>query len=340
MNIKINSVLKLMVLAVLLFSISTSCSKIGKVKVGFLIPASIGYRWPIDQSYVEKAAKSKNIEVITRSAENDENRQLKQAKELLDMGIDVLIVVAANSNTAAGIVREAHDYHVPVIGYDRLIKNSDLDYLVTFEGAMIGNLMINYAMSVKPEGNYVLLWGDAGDVNALLIKDAIEATLKPAIDNGNIKIVYKSFVEDWSSDNAYHIMQNVLAFSNRKIDAVITCYDGMAMGARKAMDEIGYDSDVILTGQDAELACVKAINEGKMSLTIYKSINMIANAAVDLAIKLANNEKVTDIKGTINNGRKDVPVLYLKPIGVTKDNIREVLIADKFYTEEQIFGTK
>lgn len=320
--------------------LTSSCSQMtGGVKVGFLIPASVGYRWPIDQQYVEKIAADRKIEVITRSAENDENLQLKQAEELLKMGVDVLIVVAANANTAAAIVREAHDYNVPVIAYDRLIKNADLDYLVTFEGAEIGNLMVNYALKVKPEGNYVLLWGDAGDVNALMIKEAQEATLKPSIDNGRIKIVYKSFTEDWSSDNAYHTMKNILDFSGEKIDAVITSYDGLAMGARKAIDEAGLDYDVILTGQDAEIAAVRAINQGKMSLTVYKSINTIAAASVDLAIKLAKNQKVTGVTATIDNGRKEVPTMMLKPVAVTKDNIREVLIADKFFTEEQIYGS-
>jgi D-xylose transport system substrate-binding protein len=340
MDKRIKILIKQLFLFALIILIVSSCKNMGTVKIGFLIPASVGYRWPIDQKYVEKAASEKGIEVITRSAENDENLQLKQAKELLEMGIDVLIVVAANANTAAAIVRDAHDYNVPVIGYDRLIKNSDLDYLVTFEGAVIGNLMVDYAISKKPEGNYVMLWGDAGDVNALLIKDAQEATLKPYIDNGKINIVYKTYVEDWSSANAYHIMQNVLAFSSKKIDAVITSYDGLALGALKALDEIGYEGDVIITGQDAELAAVKAIKDGRMSLSVYKSIGTTANAAVDLAIKLAKNEKVTNINSTINNGRKNVPVLYLKPVAVTKNNIRETVIADQFYTEQQIFGDK
>jgi len=331
---------KQIVIIALLALMVSSCKNMGQVKIGLLIPASAGYRWPIDQKYVEKAASEKGIEVITRSAENDENLQLKQAKELLELGVDVLIVVAANSNTAAAIVRDAHEYNVPVIGYDRLIKNSDLDYLVTFEGAMIGNLMVDYAIKNKPEGNYVMLWGDAGDVNAILIKDAQEATLKPYIDNGKINIVYKTFVEDWSSANAYHIMQNILAFSTKKIDAVITSYDGLAMGALKAMDEVGYGGDVILTGQDAELESVKAVRDGRMSLTVYKSISTIAKASVELAAKLAKNEKVANINSTINNGRKDVPVLYLKPVAVTQSNIRETVIADKYYTEQQVFGDK
>jgi D-xylose transport system substrate-binding protein len=334
------SVKPLFLITLLLLLVVSSCKNSSQLKIGFLIPQTVGFRWPIDQQYIEKAASDKGIEVITRSAENDENLQLKQAKELLEMGVDVLIVVAANSNTAAAIVRDAHESNVPVIGYDRIITNSDLDYLVTFEGAMVGNLMVDYAISKKPEGNYVMLWGDAGDVNAILIKDAQEATLKPYVDKAKINIVYKTFVEDWSADNAYHFMKNVLDFSQQKIDAVITSNDGMALGALKALEEKGYSRDVILTGQDATLDAIKAIHEGRMTLTVYKSIGAMASCAFDLAYKLAKGEKIPNIKSTLNNGRKDVPVLYLKPVAVTKNNIRETVIADKFYTEQQVFGNK
>jgi D-xylose transport system substrate-binding protein len=327
-----------MILVLLIPSIF-SCKNSGETKIGLLIPAGEGFRWPVDQAYVEKAAKEKGIEVITRIANNDENLQLKQATELLELGVDVLIVVAANGNTAAAIVRDAHDYNVPVIGYDRLIKNSDLDYFVTFEGAQIGSLMIDYALQHKPEGNYVLLWGDPSDVNALFIKEAQEKLLKPSIDNGKINIVYKTFVEDWSMENAYHISKNILNLSGKKIDAIITSYDGLAMGALKAMEELDYGGDVILTGQDAELASVKAVKDGKMSLTVYKSIKQIAGASVELAEKLAQNKKVSNATGKINNGRKDVPTIFLKPVAVTKENIRQTVIADGFYTEQQVYGS-
>lgn len=327
------------IILVLLIPSIFSCKNSGETKIGLLIPAGEGFRWPVDQAYVEKAAKEKGIEVITRIANNDENLQLKQATELLELGVDVLIVVAANGNTAAAIVRDAHDYNVPVIGYDRLIKNSDLDYFVTFEGAQIGSLMIDYALQHKPEGNYVLLWGDPSDVNALFIKEAQEKLLKPSIDNGKINIVYKTFVEDWSMENAYHISKNVLNLSGKKIDAIITSYDGLAIGALKAMEELDYGGDVILTGQDAELASVKAVKDGKMSLTVYKSIKQIAGASVELAEKLAQNKKVSNATGKINNGRKDVPTIFLKPVAVTKENIRQTVIADGFYTEQQVYGS-
>lgn len=317
-----------------------SCKQQGDVKLGFLIPATEGSRWIIDKGFVEKVAAERGVEILVRSAENDENLQLKQASELLDEGVDVLIVVPSNSNTSAAIVRDAHDKGVPVIAYDRLIKNCDLDYLVTYEGAKIGQLMVEHAVQKVPKGNYVVLFGDAGDVNAISIKNAQEEFLKPYVDRGDIKIIYKTYVENWNMMNAYQIMKQVLAFSDQKIDVVITSYDGVAMGVLKALEEDGNKTVTVLTGQDSEIGAIKAIVDGRMSLTVYKSIRETAEAAVDLAIKMARGEKIAKAKATINNGRKEVPMLLLEPVAVDKNNIRSTVIADKYYTEEEVYGTK
>ncbi len=324
--------------AVLLLISILGCKSQSDIKIGFLIPASVGFRWPTDQKYVEKTAKELGVEVYTISAENDENQQLKQANDLLNKGVDVLIVVPVNSNTSAAIVRDAHDQGVPVIGYDRLIANSDLDYLVTFDGGKIGELMVNHALEIKPKGNYVLLWGDAGDVNAIFIKDAQEKILAPHITNGDINIIYKTFVEDWSKANSHHIMQQIISKTDKKIDAIITSYDGLAIGALEAMREYGIEDKFVLTGQDAELASIKAIVSGDQSMTVYKSIRNVAETSVKLAIKLAKKQKVKEVNGKINNGRKDVPTILLTPQAVTKSNIQTTVIADGFFTEQDVYG--
>lgn len=152
----------------------SACEKGSDITVGFLMPDGEGSRWPTDEQYLKEAGAKNGVEFISRSAETDENLQISQASELLESGVDVLIVVSANANTAGAIVREGHDYDVPVIAYDRLIRNSDLNYLITYEGTQIAKLMVDHAVAKVPEGNYVLLWGDLGDVNALMIKNAQE----------------------------------------------------------------------------------------------------------------------------------------------------------------------
>jgi D-xylose transport system substrate-binding protein len=315
----------------------SACDQNSKVTIGFLMPDGEGSRWPTDEQYLKEAAAENGVELISRSADTDENLQISQATELLEAGVDVLIVVPANANTAGAIVREAHDYGVPVIAYDRLIKNSDLDYLITFEGAKIAELMVDHALNKVPEGNYVLLWGDPGDVNAISIKNAQNTMLAPYIKKGDINIIYKGFVEDWTQQNAYHLMSKILTFSDQKIDAVLTSYDGLAMGALQAIKEHPEQKVKVLTGQDAELDAVKALVNGDMTLTVYKSIKTIANSAMDLAIKLATDQNVENATSTVNNGRKDVPAILLVPQSVDKSTIRSTVIADGYYTEEQVY---
>ncbi|MDA3881187.1 MAG: substrate-binding domain-containing protein [Prolixibacteraceae bacterium] len=306
--------------------------------IGFLMPDGEGSRWPTDLQYLQDAAGRHNATVISKNADNDENQQIKHASELLETGVDILIVVSVNANTAAAIVREAHSYNVPVIAYDRLIKNSDLDYYITFEGAQIAKLMVDHAIAKVPRGNYVMLWGDPGDVNAISIMNAQNEFLQPHINSGAVNVVYKSFVDNWAADNAYHIMSRVLSMTDQKIDVVLTSYDGLAIGALRAIKEHPEHDIKVLTGQDAEIEALKALLNDELSLTVYKSIKTLASSAMDLAVKLVNNENITESKATINNGRKEVPTIMLQPQAVDKSSIRSTVIADGYYTEEQVFG--
>lgn len=324
------------VLFILLFF--SGCKQGGDITIGFLMPDGEGSRWPIDQRYVEAAARQQGVEIVSRFVENDENMQQKQATELLELGVDVLIVVSVNANTAAAIVRDAHNYDVPVVAYDRLIRNSDVDYYVSFEGASIGKVMLDHAISKVPKGNYVMLWGDPGDLNAVFIKEAQEAYLKPFVDRGDINIVYKGYVDNWTAENAYHKMSEILDFSDQKIDAVLTSYDGLAVGALDAIREHPEQDVKVLTGQDAEMPAIQALLNDEMSLTVYKSIKTIASAAVDVAVKLARGEKIAVAESKVNNGRVDVPSLLLEPVPVTKNTIRSTVIADGYYTEEEVYG--
>ncbi len=187
--------------------------------------------------------------------------------------------------------------------------------------------MIDHALKKKPKGNYVLLWGDTGDLNALDIRKVQEEKLHDYINNGDINIVYKCFIEDWSKENAYHKMNKILSFLDKKIDAVITSYDGLAMGVLQSFDEIGIDhSDIVITGQDGELEAIKAIKNGEMSFTVYIPIQKIAYKSVDLAVKIAKRDKFPEFDTNIFNGRKNVPTIYLEAIPIEKNTINEIVM--------------
>ncbi|HPR31248.1 MAG TPA: substrate-binding domain-containing protein [Prolixibacteraceae bacterium] len=324
-------------LGILFLLIVCSCKNENNTTIGFLIHSLTSSRWQMDISFIQERAEELGARVELRNADGDENVQLKQAHELLEAGVDVLIVVAANQNTAAAIVRDAHDFGVPVIGYDRTIKNSDLDYLISFEYERIGELMVEYATQQKPSGNYILLWGDPSDANARFVKTGQERALEPILAKGQISIVYKTFIEGWSRTNANKMMSEILDFYPGKIDAVISSNDPMALGAFDALVEHGYKPfEVEITGQDATLEACRSIVAGGMTMSVFKNIKELAYTAVDLAVDVTGKKKMI-FERTINNGRKDVPALLLKPGIVDRANLDEAIIAAGVFTREAVY---
>jgi D-xylose transport system substrate-binding protein len=92
------------------------------------------------------------------------------------------------------------------------------------------------------------------------------------------------------------------------------------------------------TGQDAELAAIQRILLGEQYMTVYKAIKLEAEAAAELAVALARGEAVPASMqlSTVDNGTKDVDSVLLAPVAVTKDNIKDTVVADGFWTVEQL----
>ncbi|MCX7985742.1 MAG: substrate-binding domain-containing protein, partial [Bacteroidales bacterium] len=231
----------------------TACEKKAEMKIALMFPYTTSARMQFEEKYFKAKAAELNCEAIIADAKNDEVLQRQQAIELLNQGVKVLVVMAVNAYTAAEIVREAHNKGAYVIGYDRLIFNSDLDFYISHNNYNVGKLMAEYALKYKPNGKYLLLGGDKSDRNAIFVKTGQLDALRNAVNAGNVKIILDVYVDEWLPINAYHIMKEYLQLSSYDVpDVVLTSYDGLAYAARQAIDEAGITQEVIITGQDAE----------------------------------------------------------------------------------------
>ena len=157
--------------------------------------------------------------------------------------------------------------------------------------------------------------------------------LEPLIDNGDITLVYDQYTPKWSPETARDNFSNFLN-ANNEVDAIIAANDGTAGGV---IDALGNQaSNIPVSGQDAELAGVKRIVSGTQTMTVFKSINLIAEKAAEMAMKVASGENI-DTDTTVNNESKDVPATLLTPISVTEENIVETIIKENHLTKEEIF---
>ncbi|ANF95692.1 sugar ABC transporter substrate-binding protein [Paenibacillus bovis] len=309
-----------------------------KPYVGFVLDTLKEERWYKDKALFEKAIQDQGGHVKTLAANGLDDVQVKQAELLIQEGVDVLVVVPHDAEKSAAIVEKAHAAGVKVLSYDRLIKNADVDYYVSFDNEKVGVMQAQEIVKRQPTGNYAYIGGAETDNNAVLFRQGAMSVLKPLIDKGNIRLVYDKYTEGWDPATAEKNMASALQQNGNKINAVVAANDGTAGGVINALQAAGV-SGVPVSGQDAELAGVQRVAKGTQAMTIYKPITAIAKQAADMALQIA---KGTAIQTTskVNNGKIDVPAILLEPTAVTKDNIRDTVVKDDYLKEADIYGAK
>ncbi|MBB6176456.1 D-xylose transport system substrate-binding protein [Anoxybacillus tengchongensis] len=307
-----------------------------KIVIGFSMDTLKEERWQRDKELFEAKVKELGAEVKTLAANGDDAAQLSQAEQLISEGVDVLVVVPHNAEASAAIVEKAHKEGIPVISYDRLIKNAEVDYYVSFDNVRVGEMQAQAIVDKAPKGNYVYIGGADTDNNAHLFRQGAMNVLKPLEEKGDIKIVYDQFSKDWKPEEALKNMENALTANNNNIQAVVAANDGTAGGVIQALAAQGLAGKVPVSGQDAELAALQRIVEGTQTMTVYKPIKAIATKAAEMAVALAKGEKI-ETNQTVSNGKIDVPSVLLDPIAVTKENVLDTVIKDGYHKLEDVF---
>jgi len=234
-------------------------------------------------------------------------------------------------------VEAAHKAGVPVIAYDRLINDSDLDLYVSFDNVRVGELQAEYLVKRRPKGHYVLIGGAPTDNNALLFRRGQMNVLKPLVDKGEITIVADQWAKDWQAIEALKIMENALTRNNNQVDAVVASNDGVAGGAVQALEEQKLAGKVLVSGQDAELSACRRVLAGTQSMTVYKPIHLLATKAAEIAVLMAKKQPLPAASRTVNNGKKDVPSILLDPVPVDAESMARTVVADGYQKLEDVY---
>ncbi len=310
----------IVVLSLILFHVfSFSCQET-KTTIGFLMDNENIERWKKDKSVFIEEVNKLGGEVLVEVAQSNAQNQYDQAARLIERGVDVLVIIPVDMEKAALIGTKAFEARIPVISYDRLIKNCPLACHVTTNNIEIGELQADYLKKVKGKGNYVLISGPESDNNATLLRKGWYNILQPGIDKQEIKIVKDYFAKAWIADEAYFIIKELIN-NKTSIDAIIAGNDVLASGALMALNEFNLQGKVLLAGQDAELSALRNIVAGNQTITIAKPIDKLAKAAAYAAMNIANGKNIEYNGNTTENGLMKVPTIMMQARIVNKKNI-------------------
>jgi D-xylose transport system substrate-binding protein len=319
----------------LLVAILTSCSN--KPKIGFLMDTLDIERWQKDKDLFEEKVEELGGTVMVRIAEGKSPTQIEQAMDLIYDKVDVLVVIPVDLYASRDIVKEAHKKNIPVISYDRMIRDSDVDYYVSADNINIGEQQAEYLSNIASEGKYALLGGPLKDNNTALLHLGWMNVLQPLMEKGNIEVVIDQYVNNWDADEAYAIIYDYLSNSAPELKAIIAGNDELASGAIRALQEHNLQREVLVAGQDADLEAIRNIVAGYQTISIFKPIDAMAYTAAEMAIKLAKEEGPFNTNVTVHNGQKLVPSILLPSQVVNRENIKMTVVSEGFLDEEEIY---
>ena len=314
-----------------------------KLTIGFSIATAtfIIERWNKDLKVFTGAAKELGADVIVQLSAGGIKEQISQINYMINQNIDILVVIAHDTELIAGAIRQIKDAGIPVIAYDRLIQGVPLDAYISFDSREVGRQFGQALLAAVPRGRYLIVNGSIHDVNSFDISEGIHEIIDPGIKSGNIQLGKEIWLEEWSSDEALEKIGAIFQES-MDYDAIACGNDAIAGAAIQLLSERRVAGKIAVVGQDADLSACQRIVEGTQLMTVYKPIGKIGIRAASLAVALARKARGENVeipppdKMVDNHSGNLIPAYLEKSTAIFKNNIDDV-IRDGFHSQDDVY---
>jgi D-xylose transport system substrate-binding protein len=309
-----------------------------KITIGFSIDTLAIERWQRDIDIFINKVKELGGEVIVQNAGNSIEEQNRQLMYLLDRGVNAIVVLPKDAESITDSIQKIKAKSIPVISYDRLTLNADIDLYLTIDSEKVGEYMASEMLRIAKGPNWYCILGPKEDYNMTLIQEGLDRILRTT----NASITHTFFTEGWNYDLSYQEMVRILKTNNLP-DAIICGNDAVAASVIQAINRYYPEIHIPICGQDADIAACQYIVQGKQDFTVYKPIIRLAEYAAECAIHLARNEEIEseNLKvRPIHNGYANIKTVWLEPSYVDKFNLDKLIIESGFHSAASIYGDK
>ncbi|WP_316770899.1 sugar ABC transporter substrate-binding protein [Streptomyces sasae] len=326
---------------------SASPGKGDDITVGLLLPDKDTARfeafdYPIFKKEVASLTHGK-AKVDYANAEASQDKQSRQFQAMVSKKVDIIVVDALDAKAIAPDVQKAKDAGIPVIAYDRLAQGP-IDAYVSHDNELVGEVqaraIVEALGSKAATSKIVMMNGDPADPNTGKFKDGALGELK-----GKVQIAKEYDTDKWSPVVAEANMKKAIqAVGLGNIAAVYSANDGMAGAVIDAMKQAGATKIPPVTGQDANLDAVQRVVSGEQYMTVYKSFLEEATDAAEMAVYKVQGKDIQYDALTQDKidspTEKDIPATLVPVVALTRNNIKDTVIADGVYTVGDICTAK
>ncbi len=306
-----------------------------KIQIGFSINSLVLERWQKDRDIFTSEAQSLGAEVNVQNANGNVEEQISQVEYFIQKQMDAIVIIPGDKNDMTDVVNQAKDAGIPVISYDRVIANADVDLHISFDNQSVGSFMAEGLMQNIPDGSEIfMIQGPLEDYNVTLVREGFDKKIK----EGKSNVVFETNCDGWIPENiADEVYSALQKYPN--VGGIMCGNDELAGKVFQILAEKQLAGKVALVGQDGDLAACQRVVEGYQNMTVFKDINDMAKKAAQYAVKLAKEDRgrALTMEKTISDGSYEVPYLEIPVIAVKKENIDEIIIQGGFHVKNDVY---
>lgn len=300
--------------------------------IGLSFDSYVIERWTRDRDVFCATANELGAEVNVQSANGEMDTQISQIEYFISIGVDAIVIVTIDADGLTDAIKGAKDAGIPVICYDRIVRNANADLYISFDNVAVGtNMAEAICEDIGEDANIVEIMGPESDYNVAQVMEGFETVCEEYGEN--ILLTYNC--DNWRAELAYEFVNdNIETIS--EADAIMCGNDALAGETVHALAEWGLAGKIKVVGQDAELEACQRIVEGTQLMTVYKPVEKLAKLAAEYSVKLAKGEDI-GVDVLFNDGTYDIPYVAIEPVAVNQDNLDEVIIDSGFHMKEDVY---
>ena len=322
----------------------TPTTKDSVCTIGLSFDSFVIERWTRDRDIFVSTANDLGAEVNVQSAGGDVSTQISQIKYFTEIGVNAIVIVTADATALKGAIVEAKSKGIPVICYDRLVRDAGADLYISFDNNKVGEYMAEaICLKVPDGGSIVKIMGPETDYNVPQVMEGFDEVC----NKHDLKVIATFNCNNWKPEYAYEFVNSNFDEVSGA-DAIMCGNDALAGEVVHALAERGYAGKIYVTGQDGELEACQRIVEGTQLVTVYKPVEKLARLAARCAVALASGQSLDDVtsdssgesiytQGEFNDGTYTIPYIAIDPSSVSRENIDEVIINSGFHSREEVY---
>ena len=307
-----------------------------KIQIGLTVDSFVIERWIRDRDVFVATARELGADVNVQDAGADAEEQISQIEYFISKQVDVIVVIARDCGVLSDVVQKAQNAGIPVISYDRMINNANTDFYISFDNRKVGEIMAQALIDAIPQGGDIfMIQGSSSDNNVKMLKEGFDDTL----EDTNLNVVYEANCDGWTAELAVGYVEEALE-KYPHVKGIMCGNDDIASQVVQVLAENQLAGNVVVIGQDGDLAACQRIVEGTQYMTAFKSIEDLAREAAKYAVEIGSGREASELEGVtekVNDGTYDIPPKVLDPIAVKRENIDEVIIDGGFHRRDEVY---